>query len=232
MGSPLGALANLADTIVIKDGNVFLVSLRDGRLPADVQHPLGLWFRDCRFLRTLELRICGTLPRLLTATDAAGNCAVHELTNPDLDLVGGQQLPAESLRLRVERIAEAEGALRQRIAVRSYHRHPIEFPLELRLGADFQPMLELRGVVAPRERPRPTSAPRASRSWGATECCAARPFAPHPSHAGSRTARSCSTSPWTRAALPTWSWTSRSPRAATARCRGGSRDAGSRRALA
>jgi glycogen debranching enzyme len=155
MGSPLGALANLADTIVIKDGNVFLVSLRDGRLPAQVEHPLGLWFRDCRFLCAHELRICGQLPRLLTATDAAGTEAVHELTNPDLDLAGGQRLPAESLRLRVERTAEAEGALRQRIAVRSYHRHPIELPLELRLGADFLPMLELRGVVAPHERPPP-----------------------------------------------------------------------------
>jgi len=159
MGSPLGALANLADTIVIKDGNVFLVSLRDGRLPAGVEHPLGLWFRDCRFLCAHELRICGRLPRLLTATDAAGTRAVHELTNPDLDLAGGQQLPAESLRLRVERSAEAEGALRQRIAVRSYHRHPIEFPLELRLGADFQPMLELRGVVAPHDRPPPDVGP-------------------------------------------------------------------------
>jgi hypothetical protein len=101
MGSPLGALANLADTIVIKDGNVFLVALRDGRLPADIEHPLGLWFRDCRFLSAHELRICGRMPRLLTATDAAGTEAVHELTNPDLDLENGEWLPAESLRVRV-----------------------------------------------------------------------------------------------------------------------------------
>jgi glycogen debranching enzyme len=159
MGSPLGALANLADTIVIKNGNLFMVTLRDGRLPADVEHPLGLWFRDCRFLSVHELRICARLPRLLTATDAAGTEAVHELTNPDLDLADGGWLPAESLRLRVERTAEAEGALRQRIAVRSYHRHPILLPLELRLGADFQPMLEVRGVVPPHERPTPKLGP-------------------------------------------------------------------------
>ena len=45
MSSPLGALANLAETIVIKNGNVFMVTLRDGRLPAEIEHPLGLWFR-------------------------------------------------------------------------------------------------------------------------------------------------------------------------------------------
>jgi glycogen debranching enzyme len=152
MSSPLGALANLAETIVIKDGNVFMVTLRDGRLPAGLEHPLGLWFRDCRFLSAHELRICGELPRLLTATGAAGSEAVHELTNPDLELPGGERLPAESLRIRIERRAEADGALRQRIAVRSYHRGRIRLPLELRLGADFVPMLELRGIVPRHER--------------------------------------------------------------------------------
>jgi glycogen debranching enzyme len=159
MSSPLGSIANLADTVVIKDGNVFMVTLRDGRLPAGVQHPLGLWFRDCRFLSTHEVRICGELPRLLTATDAAGTEAVHELTNPDLDLESGERLPAESLRIRVERRTEGEGALRQRIAVQSYHRGPIQLPLELCLGADFVPMLELRGVVRTHDRPPPEARP-------------------------------------------------------------------------
>jgi glycogen debranching enzyme len=152
MSSPLGAIANLAETIVIKDGNVFLVSLRDGRLPAGVEHPLGLWFRDCRFLSAHELRIGGELPRLLTATDAAGTEAVHELTNPDLELSSGAGLPAESLRIRIERRARADGVLRELIAVRSYHRQAIALPLELRLGADFVHMLELRGIVQKHER--------------------------------------------------------------------------------
>ena len=161
MSSPLGAIPNLADTVVIKDGNVFMVTLRDGRLPAGVEHPLGLWFRDCRFLSAHEVRICGELPRLLTATDAEGTVSVHELTNPDLELAGGERLPAESLRLRIERRAEADGALRQTIGVRSYHRAPVKLPLEVRLGADFLPMLELRGIVPRHERPSPDGGPRA-----------------------------------------------------------------------
>jgi len=161
MSSPLGAVANLADTIVIKDGNVFMVTLRDGRLPAGVEHPLGLWFQDCRFLSTMEVRLCGDLPRLLTATDAEGDVAVHELTNPDLELADGERLPAERLRVRIERRAEAGGALRQTIGVRSYHRGPVRLPLEVRLGADFLPMLELRGILPRHERPAPDGGPRA-----------------------------------------------------------------------
>ena len=161
MSSPLGVIPNLAETIVIKDGNVFMVTLRDGRLPAGVEHPLGLWFRDCRFLSAHEVRISGELPRLLTATDAEGSVSVHELTNPDLELSGGERLPAESLRVRIERRAEAEGALRQTIGVRSYHRGRVRLPLEVHLGADFLPMLELRGIVPRHERPAPDGGPSA-----------------------------------------------------------------------
>ena len=141
--------------LVLKDGNVFLISLRDGRLLPEGTQALGLWFRDCRFLCAHELQICGAPPRLLTATDAEGTTAVHELTNPDLELADGRRLAAERLRIRIERQVEAAGALRQRISIRSYHREPIRLPLELRLGADFVPMLELRGVVPKRDRAEP-----------------------------------------------------------------------------
>ena len=155
MYKPPASIPNLSETVVIKDGNVFLMSLRDGRLPAGGEHPLGLWFLDCRFLCAHELRLCGRPPRLLTATDAEGTRAVHELTNPDLELASGERLPAESLRIRLERHVKASGALRQRISIRCYHRAPVELPLELRLGADFVPMLELRGVVPKHERAKP-----------------------------------------------------------------------------
>ena len=141
--------------LVLKDGNVFLISLRDGRLLPDGTQALGLWFRDCRFLCAHELLICGEPPRLLTATDAEGTRAVHELTNPELELASGRRLPAESLRIRVERRVEAAGALRQRISIRSHHGEPVQLPLELRLGADFVPMLELRGVVPKHDRATP-----------------------------------------------------------------------------
>ncbi len=123
MGSPLGALANLAETIVIKDGNVFLVTL-PRRPPAGGRASIR-WASGSGTAASSARTSCASaaqLPRLLTATDAAGTEAVHELTNPDLELRDGGRVPAESLRLRMERTVEAEGALRQRIAVRSYHR--------------------------------------------------------------------------------------------------------------
>src|SRR3954471_22775387 len=42
--------ADLTQTIVLKAGNAFLVSHRDGRMPISSGHPLGLYRNDGRFL--------------------------------------------------------------------------------------------------------------------------------------------------------------------------------------
>jgi glycogen debranching enzyme len=144
-------LVNLSKTTVIKSGNGFCVALDDGRLPLAEDHPLGVYFGDCRHLRGHELWVGGQRPRLLIASDAAGDAAVFELTNPDLQLADGRELPLQSLRVRMDR-RMLPGAMVDRIGVRSHAREPVEFELELRLDADFLPMLEIRGVVSPARR--------------------------------------------------------------------------------
>jgi glycogen debranching enzyme len=141
-------LVNLSDTTVVKAGNAFCVASRDGGLPLAGDHPLGLYLNDCRFLRGHELRVGGQPLRLLVASDAAGSAAVYELTNPDVPLSDGGRLPLQSLRVRVERRMVA-GGMAERITIRSHARERVELELELRVDADFRPMLELRGLVAP-----------------------------------------------------------------------------------
>ncbi len=145
-----GDLGNLAETVVIKERNLFLVSLRDGRLPSG-RHPLGLYFCDCRFLSVHELRLAGVLPRLLVASDELGTLAVHELTNPDLRLPGGALVAAQSLQLRLERGIAGPQTMREVVTVRSYHHERLQLPLELRFAADFEQMMAIRGVVEPGE---------------------------------------------------------------------------------
>jgi glycogen debranching enzyme len=136
---------------VVKAGNAFCVALRDGRLPLAEDHPLGLYLDDCRHLRGHELRLRGHLPRLLTSSDAAGTAAAFELTNPDLVLPLGHELPLQSLRVRVERRMRP-AAMIDRITFHSHAREPVAFDLELRVDADFRPMLEVRGLVAASQR--------------------------------------------------------------------------------
>ncbi|HEX3832580.1 MAG TPA: glycogen debranching N-terminal domain-containing protein [Solirubrobacteraceae bacterium] len=147
----MSELVNLSETTVIKAGNAFCVALRDGRLPLADDHPLGIYLADCRHLRGYELWIGGRRPRLLISNDSAGAGAVFELTNPDLTLSDGNQLPLQALQIRLDRQMEP-AAMVERISLRSHAREAVGFDVELRLDADFSPMLEVRGLVQPARR--------------------------------------------------------------------------------
>src|SRR5687768_7117513 len=98
-----GTSVNLADAVVLKESNVFLVAARDGSIPLEGTHPMGLYFDDCRFLSGHELRIAGVQPRLLVASAATGAEGVHELTNPELRTADGRLLPLQTLQVRLDR---------------------------------------------------------------------------------------------------------------------------------
>src|SRR5215212_635924 len=144
---PPGALVNLAETIVIKEENVFAVSRRDGSVPLGVPHPLGVYSDDCRFLSGHELCVNGVRPRLLVASAAPGSESVHELTNPALPLPGGRLLPLQTLQIRLERRVCGECEIEETLVVHSYDREPLYLDLDLLLEADFEPMLAIRGIV-------------------------------------------------------------------------------------
>jgi glycogen debranching enzyme len=132
---------NLAECLVVKRENLFLLAPRDGRLPAGEEHPLGLWFRDCRFLSVHELVVDGAPPYVLQASDAEGMRAVHYLASG-----------AGTLSMRLERTLEARDRLRETILVHNHRGEGVRSELTLRLAVDFAPMLAVRGLVARVER--------------------------------------------------------------------------------
>src|SRR3712207_6784087 len=73
---------SIADAVVIKDGDPFLLTEPDGSVPLDEAHGFGLYYHDCRFLSGYELMIAGVKPHVLAFTAARGNQAVFQLTNP------------------------------------------------------------------------------------------------------------------------------------------------------
>jgi glycogen debranching enzyme len=132
---------NIADSLVLKRENLFLLAPREGRLPGGADHPLGLWYRDCRFLSVHELLLDGEPPMLLQASDALGRRAVHHLANA-----------AGTLSIRMERCLDGPALLRERIVVQGHADEGSRVELTLRLGADFAPMLGVRGLVPLPER--------------------------------------------------------------------------------
>jgi glycogen debranching enzyme len=133
---------NLAEALVIKRGNLFMVTPRDGDLPAD-PGGFGLWFRDCRHLSAHRMLLDGEPLVLLHASDAPATRAVHELS--------GASQPVSA---RMERALDEEpGLLVQSVVLRSHGPETMRLALELSLGADFEPMLAVRGLVERPSRP-------------------------------------------------------------------------------
>ena len=106
------ASVDLTHSVVLKVGNAFIVSEPDGEMPLGDDHALGVYRDEARFLLGHELRVAGERPRLLVVSAPTGAWSVHELTNPDLELLGGRRLALQTLQVRVERRWLDEGDAR------------------------------------------------------------------------------------------------------------------------
>jgi glycogen debranching enzyme len=145
---------NLADAVVLKAGNVHSVTERHGSLAVGEPHPFGVWMDDCRYLDGHELRIGGERPQLLVASARSGHRAVH-------------QLALEDLHVRLERRLDPAGGMTERLILNSSSREPTDMVLELRLTADFAPMLAVRGILPLPERARVRAEARPRGLWTA-----------------------------------------------------------------
>ena len=137
---------NVAEAIVIKNGNLFFLSEPDGTLPLAPGHGFGLYYHDCRFLNGYELRICGKKPEVLVRNADRGFMATLGLSNPDVNL-NGKPLAKHSVEIRWERIASAEDlALVDTLLLQNLTSESISFSLEFQFQTAFEDIFAIRGL--------------------------------------------------------------------------------------
>jgi glycogen debranching enzyme len=138
----------IADAIVLKQGDLFLIAGPDGQVPGGGTHGLGLYYHDCRFLRTYELRLNGQMPVCLGATVASGDRGAVQLTNPELGSGADTEIPRDTLDLEWSRAVDASStALVDGLRLRNWGHRPVQCELELRFGAEFEDVFEVRGLL-------------------------------------------------------------------------------------
>ena len=134
----------LADRVILKHNDVFIVSDLTGDIPAGNDGGFGLYRSDSRFLSTYELRLNGRKPILLNHGVDRAYVATFQLSNPVLDSRGGEAgIPRQSLSLRRTRFVH--DGVHERIGLQNCNRHEVEVTIELRFGADFLDIFEVRG---------------------------------------------------------------------------------------
>ncbi len=101
-------VSSIADAVVIKDGDVFLVCRRDGSVPAGVHHGYGIYYHDCRYLDRYELGLADATGIELASSDAEGYAATLELSNPDIGTARHELVAKEHVGITWRRVLDGE----------------------------------------------------------------------------------------------------------------------------
>jgi len=141
------AQSTLADdrTRVLLQGDTFAVFNRSGDIQPLGYGQQGIFYREARHLSSLEIRISGSSPLLLSSTIRDDNILFAvDLTNPDLKLPSGESLLRGTVHVYRRKFL-ADGACFDRLAVHNYGRMPINIELSFAFAADFADIFEVRG---------------------------------------------------------------------------------------
>ncbi|GAA0607989.1 amylo-alpha-1,6-glucosidase [Craurococcus roseus] len=136
---------------MLKRDDTFAVLDRNGDAMPAPGGPEGLYHRDTRHLSRLELRLAGEKPLLLSsAVSDDGAVLTCDLTNPDIAGDGRRpEIEHDQLHLRRSKFLR-NSTCYERITVRSYASETLALDVELRFGADFADLFEVRGERRPR----------------------------------------------------------------------------------
>lgn len=134
----------LEQRLVIKEGELFLYTDLEGHIPAAEISPLGLYFRDTRYVSRLEMTIGGRPPVLLSSTAERDFVCSMEFANLQMKGADGKTIPQASVHVRRTRLISDR--LYELLRVKNFNPEPIEVSIELAFGADFADMFEVRGT--------------------------------------------------------------------------------------
>lgn len=140
-----GRPTNIANAVVIKDEDLFVLCQTDGSIPLDEQG-FGLYYHDCRFLNGYAVTI-GKSPLNALATRAEhAYMAEFEFTNRDFDSSEGGLIKKQSLGIHWQRIIQAQNlSVQDVITFTNYKVEPLGFILSFAFEAGFEDIFQIRG---------------------------------------------------------------------------------------
>lgn len=132
--------------LLLKTNDLALLTRQNGDIPQTIPG-FGLFYRDTCYLAAYALRLHGTTPLLLMASDAEGIAAQMNLTNDRLKAANGQVIEDHKLSLRRTLLVLDDGPVFiDTISARNFSAKRVTLPLSLEFATTFESMFVLRGA--------------------------------------------------------------------------------------
>ena len=137
---------NIAHAAVIKEGDVFFLSLPTGDVPLNNASGLGLYYHDCRYLNGYQFRINSKKPNSLLTTTFHGFMAKLEFSNPSLE-EDGKTVPKQQIGISCRRVIDSKTlALHDTFAFRNFGLNTARFTVEFCFSSAFEDIFQIRGA--------------------------------------------------------------------------------------
>lgn len=134
----------------LKHGDTFALFDQLGDVTDPGLTPGGIFHDDMRYLSELQLLLFKQRPLLLSSAIDEDNVVLTvDLSNPDVYLDGNIILPRETLHIRRSRFIW-NSTCYERVAVHNFNTQRQQCLMEIRTGADFADIFEVRGAQRPK----------------------------------------------------------------------------------
>ncbi|EGL83950.1 Amylo-alpha-16-glucosidase [Caldalkalibacillus thermarum TA2.A1] len=134
------------DYRVLKENDLFILTDKEGNIPAKEKTELGLYSQDTRFLSTYQLELEGIDLILLSSRADQNYVGTIRLTNTEVKNGDEIVLWRESLGVQRKRFIY-NGVFYERITFENHNNFPLTLRPKLTVGADYNHMFVVRGYL-------------------------------------------------------------------------------------
>lgn len=148
-GESRASVDDITGALVIREGNVSLITEHNGNIPLGEDQGFGLYHRDCRFLSGYVMRLNGRLLTSILSSDEKDYASTIVMTNRDFTDNSGRPVRKNSITIRRDRVIP--GLIEERILIVNHNQSRIDVRLELEFDADFNDIFTIRGITRHRD---------------------------------------------------------------------------------
>lgn len=132
------------DSLVLKEGNVFLITDHEGGIPPGASSQLGLFSGDTRFLSRWELKVLGHESQVLSAQANRVFCSQIDMTTTSSEV--GKDLYEHNF-IHIRRRQLIRDKMTERLRISNYLSQPQKVRLRIFFESDFADIFEVRGMM-------------------------------------------------------------------------------------